>query len=535
MSIISIPNQPILFNIEQPCDNFGINNNKQLVNFQDQLFFQIEFDCGSEQISNQDFTDNVWTYNGVTYSNDGTPGGFFKPRIRPNDIFTTFEVTVIITELNSGQLTVQMQGGQTYNLTTAGTHTLYFNTDVMLLTSLTPTITYSGDTFNGSFVVGSFRQAFVRGLFSNHKFFIVDSDDNVVIEDADYYQIVDNTLTVGFNLDNHDALSGCYRIGYADECDNSCSQFRINNGLFAEDTGWTLINGASISTSPPELNLLVGGVGLPRATSQTLFCENKTYNVEISVTKITGGQIAVRIGNSAILLINSIGTYSQNLTSTSGTELYIELSGVATNEADIDYIEVKFADTEPYVIDGYSNVLSIGEYSSCKYVKLEGCNGNDSFNFKFEGSGFIPGIRLEKRFFRPQYNSDVEVYRDSEGNFKTNYADIEKIKTLRLEQQPEYVFDFLSVLVYFDNFYVDGVTYVLNETDFPSIEWDDANENGNINLELKRKQGLLRKVNCQDIDADCLPTVFGGDENDFLLQNEDRFVLQNGDDFDLQE
>jgi hypothetical protein len=94
-------------------------------------------------------------------------------------------------------------------------------------------------------------------------------------------------------------------------------------------------------------------------------------------------------------------------------------------------------------------------------LKLEGCNGNDAFGFKFVGSGFVPGIRVERRFFRPQYVTDIEVYRDSQGLNKTNFADVEKVKTLRVEQQPEYFFDFLSLLVYFDNFYVNAVTYIL--------------------------------------------------------------------------
>jgi hypothetical protein len=90
------------------------------------------------------------------------------------------------------------------------------------------------------------------------------------------------------------------------------------------------------------------------------------------------------------------------------------------------------------------------------------------------------------------------------------------------------------LLVYFDNFYVNAVTYVLNETDFPSIEWDDANECGNINLDLKLKQELLRKVNCNDVDANCLPTVLSNDNPNLLLQDEGRLVTQGGDDLWLQ-
>lgn len=531
MSISTIDNQPIIIPYTQESCKCGDDNYKQLVDFQDQLFFQVGLQCGGEQITNQSYTDAVWTYNGALYTNDGTPGGFFKPRIRPNDIFNVFEVTVLITEINAGSLNIVMQGGQTYELTTAGEHILYFNTDVMSNgTTLTPTITYFGDDFDGSFLVGTFRYAFVRGIYSNHKFMLVDADDNVVIEDADYYQPVRNTLTVGFNLDDHDALEGCFRIAYADACDNTCGQFRIDNGLFAEDTAWTLINGASINTTnDAELNLLHGGVGSPRATSQTLFCENKAYSVEIAVTKITGGQLAVRLGNSAIILINAIGVYSQTLTSTLGTELYIELSGVAGNEVDVEYIEVRYANEQPYEINGYSNTLQIGQYTGCEYVKLEGCCADDNFGFVFSGSGFIPGIRVEKRFFRALYETDIERYRNSSGDTGISYADVQKVKTLRIEQQPEYVYDFLSLLVWFDTFFINTIPYVPRGDEFPNIEWNDANDYGSINLEVIPASGLLRKVNCTNNEPSCLPTVFGDGGDYLLLENGDRMLLMDND------
>lgn len=538
MSIVSIPNQPILFNQSDNCTNYGINQDGQLVDFNDEIFFQIGLDCGGSQITNQTSERTIWTFNGVLICNDGTSGGSFVSTIQPEEVYEVFEVNVIVPILNGGSLNVQFQGGQTETITAAGTYTFYFNSTIML-TDPTPTITYSGDDFDGCFVVGNFQFAFIRGLYSNHRFFVIDSNDNVVIDEPDYIQKVENTVTYGFDFDLHDIESGCYRIGYADECDNTCGQFRIDNGTFAYVGGWTFTNGATIDDDLMQLTLPQTGLAAPSVTNDKALCENKVYYIEFEIESITGGTLVASVGNSlstgSPIQGSSPGVYSGTAFSTSGTGFLLRLSGSNTDVAVINYVIVRFADSQAPEINGESNLLSVGDYSGCEYVKLEGCNGNNSFNFKFEGSGFVPGIRVLKRFFRPQYVTDIETYRDAEGINKTSFADIEKVKTLRIEQQPEYVFDFLSILAYFDNFYVNGITYVLNETDFPSIEWDDANENGNINLDLKLKNGLVRKVNCNDVDANCLPTVFGGDENNFLLQNEDRFVLQNGDDFDLQE
>jgi len=539
MSIVSIPNQPILFSSIESCTNYGINKDKQLVDFTDQIFLQIELDCGGEAITNQSTNRTVWTYNGALICNDGTTGGSFVATIQPDEVYTVFEVQVIVPVLNSGTLNVAFEGGQNYNITSAGTYTLYFNSDIML-TDLTPEITFSGDDFNGCFLAGTFQIAFVRGIFAEHSFYVIDKDDNVVIDEPDYIQAVENTLTIGFNFNSHSLEEGCYRVAYSDQCDNTCGQFRIDNGQFLYDGGWELSNGATINATTRVLNLFqTGGFVFPQAINEKILCENKEYYVEISVISITGGSVFVSIGNSQsfgdFIEATTPGVYNTTMTSSSGGELVIQLQAGNLDSAVIDYVLVRYNDEQAPEISGYSNTLSVGDYSSCDYVKLEGCNGNDSFGFKFQGSGFVPGIRVQKRFFRAQYITDVEVYRNIDGTYINNFADVEKIKTLSLEQQPEYFFDFLSILVYFDNFYINGETYVLNESDFPSIQYDDANESGNILLELKRKTDLLRKVNCLDIDADCLPTVLGGDENNFLLQNEDRFILQNGDNFDLQE
>jgi len=538
MSIISIPNQPILFNQEVSECDCGDDNNKQLVDFQDQVFFQIGLDCGGELIENQTPDLTIWTFNGALICNDGTTGGSFVTTIEPEEVYQVFEVSLIVPILNSGTLNIAFEGGQNYDITSAGNYTLYFNTDIMS-TDLTPQITFSGNDFDGCFVVGTFQNAFVRGLYSNHNFYLVDENDTVIIDEPDYIQAVEDTVTVGFDMDLHDIDEGCYRIAYSDECDNTCGQFRIDNGQFLYDGGWEMSNGASINDTTRVLNLFqTGGLVFPVAINEKILCENKEYYVEISVSSITGGSVFVSIGNSQsfgdFIEATSPGTYNTIMTSSSGGELVIQLQAGNLDSAVIDYVVVRYNDEQAPEINGYSNVLSIGSYTGCEYSKLEGCNGNDSFGFKFQGSGFLPGIRVPNRFFRTQFVTDVETYRDSSGLNKVNYADREKIKTLRVEQQPEYFFDFLSILVYFDNFYVDGSLYVLNESDFPSIEYNDANRNGSINLELKPKQEFIRKVNCVDVDAACLPSVLSNDEDYLLLQNGDRSLLEDGDNLFLQ-
>lgn len=538
MSIYSIPNQPIIMNPESDAAcRCGISDYKQIVDENDQLFLQVQIDCFSEGFAQVRTQENEWDVTLGSICANAQAGGFYKFDFEPDQVYNTFSFTVNVISYTSGTLYVYLEGGQTYEITSAGSFTLYFNSDIML-TDLTPQLSLYGDDFIGCISAGAIGTGLqIFGLFSDHRFFIVDENDNVVVDNADYTQVNENFLTVGFNLADHDSLEGCYRIAYSDSCDNICGQFRVSNGYFTTDDDWTLVAGASISTSQNDLTLDKTTATPPRATSETLFCEDKEYYIEFEIKSITGGTVSAQIGNSALVSGSAVGVFSGTVTSTSGTEFSIRLDGSTPNDAVIDYVIVRFSDSQAPEITGYSNVLEIGSFideSPCDTVKLEGCNGNDAFGFKFIGSGFIPGIRVRRRFFRAEYQSDIEKYRYASGDSKVTYADVRKVKTLRMEELPEFIFDFLSLLVNFDSFFIDSVPYEMNTDEFPGIEYNDAYTLGAVNLQVTPASGVLRKVDCVGVDPSCLPTVFGDDGPYLLLQNGDRLLLQNGDNFYLQ-
>jgi hypothetical protein len=538
MSIISIPSQPIIIPYDPASCQCGDDSYAQLVDVQDEIFLQVKLDCTSEPFFENRSSINEWEETGSLVCANGQEGGFYKFEIEPNQVYNVFSFSVNVTSYTSGTLYVQMEGGQTYEITSAGITLLFFNTDIML-TDLKPMISIYSDDFVGCISRGSISTGFsLFGYYSNHRFFIVDENDNVVVPDAQYYQTNENHLTVGFNLNAEglEALTpGCYRIAYSDACDNVCGQFRVDNGYFTTDTGWTLLAGASINESSNNLILDKTTATPPRATSETLFCEDREYYVEFSISSISGGSVVAQLGDSNQITGSAVGVFSGTITSTTGTEFSIILSGGTPIDAVVDYIIVRFADDETPIITDKSNLLQVGDYSGCEYVKLEGCNADDSFGFKFLGSGFIPGIRVNHRFFRAAYEADVERYRYANGDRGVSFADVTKVKTLRLEQQPEYVYDFLSILVWFDSFFINTIPYELRSDEFPAIEWNDGNELGNVNMELIRATGLLRKVNCIGNESSCLPTVFGDGEDYLLLENGDRLVFEGGDNALLQD
>jgi hypothetical protein len=172
-------------------------------------------------------------------------------------------------------------------------------------------------------------------------------------------------------------------------------------------------------------------------------------------------------------------------------------------------------------------VIALGEYSGCDYFKLEGCNGENQFGFAFYGSSFLPSIRLEGRRYQPQYDTDADLFRYSSGRWHASYVDRRKRHTYFFGRLPEYVLDFLSILVYFDNLYVNGETHFPAEADFPEIEYNDADDLGTLSIDLYRKTGIVRKTVCVGVDADCLPSILNLDEPFLLYQDDNRIITQD--------
>lgn len=534
MSITSIPNQPILFNQSADACACGDDVYAQLVHSEDEVFFQVQLDCTSDPFYAVRDQLLVWESAGGFICNDGTSGGSYSFEFEPDDFYNVFAFGILVTEMNAGTLFVLLQGGQQYEITSAGDYTFYFNSDVMD-TDLKPTLTLSGDSFDGCFLAVEPLGLSVRGLRSDYRFFVIDENDEVAISNADYIQVNENYMTVGFNFNDHTLDAGCYRFAYSDSCDNVCGQFRITNQYFTYDGGWSMVAGAVINASSNNIEFTQTGSVNPRATNDTLLCENTEYYVEFEILSITSGAINCYVGDSALVSGSAPGVFSGTISSTTGTEFDIRFNGTGGQEAVVSYVIVRFADSETPYISGTSNVIQVGEYNGCEYVKVEGCNGLDSFGFKFYGSGFLPGIRMKHRFFRAQYTNTIESYQNSEGDRTITFAESSKVKTLRVEQQPEYVFDFLRLVILFDILYVNGVKYFPNDGTNFSPQWNDANALGSIDIDLVPKAELMRKVQCIETDASCLPSVFGGDESYLLLQNGDRLLLQGGDNLLLQE
>ena len=540
MSFTSIPNQPIIFtsNTVVDCPDCG-GDYKQLLDFNDQVFFQVESTpCSTSRLNKWDTFTEGWGTNIVDYtvcSDDITEAGYYSQFFRTQFIFQLYQVTFTVLTLDQGTLLVNLEGSSTYEITLPGTYTLYFANPTMTNDSVSLNFyTPSGDGWVGC--LSTYIE--VEGLASANqmKVAIVDA---VTLETVDLlaplYTVKDNKITAAFDLTDVELGEGCYRLAMTDFCSNTCGQSYVFNGVFRSAPvigvdGWDISGTGTITLTEGQaaVELLETESAILESTGDNL-CDGLQYYVSVFIESRSNIQIFAKIGANQEQLTGT--GYQTVLITADGNNpleiLFTEFGGEPSN-AVIKLVEVGIEDND-IQWDKYSDIINIGDFNDeCKYFKIEGCNAEDQFNLAFGGSSFLPAIRLEGRKFRAQYQTEVNNFRFASGKYQTTYVDREKKWTFAFGRLPEYVLDFLSTIFYYDNCYVNGDLYYAIDGEFPDIEYNDADELGALNIDLALKSSKVRKTICSNTDADCLPSILDNNDEPFLLaQDEQRLTTED--------
>ena len=551
MSFTSIPNQPIIFHqkddILTPCEECGSSDYKQLVDFNDQIFYQIEsLPCTTSRLNKYDTYTEGWGNNFIdnkVCSTNILEDGLYAIYLRTNYIYQLYQVTFTILSLDEGTLNVSMDGSSTYQITLAGTYTLFFANPTMNNDS----VTIFFFTTNGNGWQGCLSEyILVDGLpsINQMKVGIVDA---TTLETIDFitptYTLKDNKITTAFDLTDVEVNAGCYRLAMTDFCSNTCGQSFIFNGIFRSSPvigvdGWTTSTEFSATITLSEGSAYFD---LPNEDSTAYLinsvsaCTGKYYFVSIFVESRSNVTIAVQIGDEIVYFGGGTGYLTAAITagnpSTNGTQvtIVVQNNGVGVGYADIKLVEIQIDDSD-IQWDLFSDILDIGDYNdSCKYFKIEGCNAQDQFNLAFGGSSFLPMIRLEGRRAKAQYVTNANTFRYASGKWTANYVNRVKQWTYHFGRLPEYVLDFLSTIFYYDNCYVNGVLMFPQDNAFPTIDWADADTYlGSFNIDLVEKENKVLKVQCGEADANCLPSILDNQDEPFLLtQDLNRITTQD--------
>lgn len=537
MSFTSIPNQPIIFtsNTVVDCPDCG-GDYKQLVDFSDQIFFQVESTpCDLSVLYKYNTIEVGWgvPVDEAVCSTILNVGGLYCQLLRTNFIYQLYQATFTILTLDQGSLTVGLNGSSTYELTLPGTYTLYFANPTMTNDSVT--LCFGSDSFIGCLSTNGIK---VYGLASANqmKVGIVDA---VTLETVDLiaplYTVKDNKITAAFDLVDLALGEGCYRLAITDFCTNTCGQNYVYNGIFRDSngvSGWTTggTGTVTLTEGQAEFNLnIVGENGTITQNISNNLCDGLQYYVSVFIESRTNVRIYAVIGGNQVQITGT--GYQTVLITADGNNpleiLVLEFGGTPA-AAVIKLVEISI-ENDSIQWDMFSDVLAIGDYNDeCKYFNIQGCNAEDQFNLAFGGSSFLPAIRLEGRKFRAQYQTEVNNFRFASGKYQTTYVDREKKWTFAFGRLPEYVLDFLSTIFYYDNCYVNGDLYYAIDGEFPDVEYNDADELGSLNIDLALKSSKVRKTICSNTDADCLPSILDNADEPFLLaQDEQRLTTEN--------
>ena len=547
MSYISAPNTPLPFGDIDTVDGnecqCAADDFSQPVDNSDQLFFQLISEPCDEAYTLNEPTIQAWTETyGSVCADEPDHTGFYAFSFNPNYPYSVYKVVIVVDTLTAGTLNVAMQGSDVQYITASGTYELYFSTDAVVSGDFTPSITISGLTFVGCFS----SDIEVYGIPTEFRVAFTSDDGTTYTELATrLFEVVENTITVIIDVNDQGLERGCYRLGIADFCTNSCSQFRLDNGFFTEgQTGWIITEENitwSIDYRTAECFIDEDDENTYTLTNTAELCDGVTYNIQLSDVVVQTAQYRIVAGDTVGSWLTLEGTSAIQITA-SGNEpinLSIEVRALQSGGVGVggfvsfSSVQISPIDTD-VTFDLFSPSLTIGNFSDCsdqkgiEYFKLEGCNADNQFGMVFSGVDFIPGVRVPGRFFRAQYDTDVDLFRFSSGRRTTAYADISKRKTLYIQQQPEYIFDFLSKLIYFDSVYINGIAHAPVEEDFPDIEWNDANQLGSCEIEFYVREEKITKVDCSGATANCAPTV-SSPPNALLLQDNTNLLLQNND------
>lgn len=560
---IEIPNQPVQFTDTTDSAACGVTWYKQLVQNGDITQIQLKTapcDYTQDSVTDGGFTNSSnWTLGSgwsiVSEQLVKTSGGL-GPAGQPGFTYTGKKYTVFIDVAEIfGTFTVIVGDGPAHTLNSTGLNVFTvdgFSTGGILILPLLSTYTC---TIN-SISVYEIPTNVIVGIFDEDNTYVesINPTDN-----PEYFKFHNETVTISIDWETLGVAAGCYCIGVADPCVNTHGQnglidgdFRFGN-LFWEEienlpstmlyvpaTGTAVYSSDSVVVSGNPMTIEAKYITFNNGSidlGPPLVINNNSmsFDVEITVSNYTNMDSVIVYVAGATHTITANGTHSftlaPNPTPVPGPFNINFRSSTVGATVTISGLSIKMTDPEDLTADIKSNVFNLSDTWS-KTHNFYGCNNEDSYGMVFDGSGFIPRIRLYSKSVNAKYPSDREVERISSGRKFVRYYDRQKEKQYKIERQPEYVQDFLSAWIGMDNIYVDDEEVFAVDDELRVDYEDDMDDFGAPVISLSAKQELVRNIagaatekngnledrNTLDEDGACLY-----DEDGSVTLDEDEF------------
>ena len=525
--MIPINNQPVFFGESDECsDDIEF---AQLVDIADKTQFQLELDaCFSAPnlITNNQFSgDTDWSLgaNWAIADNQLCHSSGSDEYVISDITFVDesyYKVIIIVNSIDFGsQFLVKLGTTELGTISTTGTFTYFGYFDYNIKErglSITPV--NDGDLCISE--IDAFK------VLLDEIIQIKDLDGNVQAtitynDQPEYFNITDNAMTVTIDWQELEVTQGCYVICIADACENTNGQNyppTILNGDFE--------SGSDNWTSDGEVTYNSGYVTLGNGTDEFVLTQNNVfksftneYCITLDVSNFDGDEVNVYFGFN---LVGTIITADNNTTKT--------ITGYCTGSFDLrfsnsgavqlDITNIISCPIESYTCNYTSNIFKLADYSNSCTLLINACNNENGLGFVFNGSGFTPRIRLYAKLKTPKYISERNIFEDSLGKKGVVYYSGRKAKQLCIDAQPEYVHDFLRLLNGFDNVYIDGKLYFVEDDEYSFEPIESYDNIGKVRILVSEKVQNVKNVNCSDSESVCIL------QEDFLIQTNGDYVLQ---------
>lgn len=493
-----------------------------------QVQFQV-FPCEDAVALEQD---NVilenWTQEGDQICSDGTAGSasflFLNPAY---DRY--FQITLTIPTYVSGVLTMTVEGGQEFEIEAPGVYTFHSSAPPSGSVEINVTSPSFTGCFLGLISVVPLETRYTMVLFDSngvgiHTFTDFDLNGNFLTFNADMSEV-------------EDFEPGCYTFRLTDPCQNTCFQNFLLGQYFDDDSQWSNITG------PPNWEVVIPGQFSIEAETNGVYIAYNindlclgSYQFSILVTQASPTERFWITLGSTFLEITEPGAYTGILTATSESTLQnnIIFTGTFTTESggfiSVEQFSLIRVPEETQTVQSSIpyQIIDDADVQKC-FIEIGGCATGEALGFNFEleeDRVFSPFVRIHGAIEGAQYQIDAEVFQYKSGKRDTVYYDRRKNKEIRVDKAREYIHDFLSVALGFDNLYVNGFRVVPLESEYPELDWQNTNSFASVSIPIESQTQKIRKVRCSAPSNACEPISEEGEFKEF--EDENGFVFQDG-------
>jgi len=527
-----IPNQPVYFGGEDLCNADEVQF-VQIIDNTDKTQVQFKIDACQFAPNINDFPQfessifSNWSNNG-SCGNQSLGTAYFTKSFGEGYYKFVIDVASIDCVLN-----VNFDLTQIGTITSTGVHTFF-----AYCTPIDGQFSFYVST-EGSVCLNTF-DAFE--VLTNAILAIYDADGNWVDDirydsNPEYFSFVEDSMTITIDWAEREISNGCYYLCFLDPCENTNGQnymANIRDGEFQEDINenWYVDGNAFQSGN----SVVFSGVYPDGLLLQNNVFISYTSSITIQINIVSlDGTLDVYYGSYIVGVNTPVATFTTGDTGiktiTGIPNGSFDLAIIGTGECVIDYVGAVNVIPDNYVCDLTSPLMRLGDYTNDCTLLINACNNENGLGFNFSNSGFTPRLRLPAKLKGATYLNERSVYEDSAGKKSTYYFKRRKRKVLAIDLQPEYIHDFLSLAIGFDNFFINGAPYFVEDSEY-NITYPDVYDNvGAVRLVVSEKVQNVKNVFCSDTENVCtLPpnSLLQTNLNFRIVQTNGSKILING-------